>query len=89
MIHVTGHRFTDRTNDVTDVKIYSNAATAELFLNGASQGVRTNDGNSVFIWKSVRLQPGENAVEARAEKNGVPLTDHCVWTLKAAATRLP
>jgi beta-galactosidase len=89
MVHVTSHRFTDRTNAVTDVKIYSNAATAELLLNGASQGVRTNDGNAVFIWKSVRLQPGENAVEARAEKNGVPLTDHCVWTLKAAATRLP
>jgi hypothetical protein len=67
---------------VTDVKIYSNVATAELFLNGASQGVRTNDDNSVFIWKNLQLKPGENAVEARAKKNGRPLTDNCTWTLK-------
>jgi beta-galactosidase len=82
MIYITSRRFTERTNAVTDVKIYSNAATAELFLNGTSQGVRTNDDNSVFIWKSLQLKPGENSVEARAEKNGQPLTDSCTWNLK-------
>jgi beta-galactosidase len=82
MVYITSRRFTERTNVVTDVKIYSNARTAELFLNGASQGVQTNDDNSVFIWKSVQLKPGENAVEARATKDGQPVTDNCIWTLR-------
>jgi beta-galactosidase len=82
MVYITSRRFTDRTNAVIDVKIYSNAKTAELFLNGASQGVRTNDDNSVFIWKSVQLKPRENAVEARATKDGTPVTDNCIWTLR-------
>ena len=82
MVYITSRRFTERTNVVTDVKIYSNARTAELFLNGASQGVQTNDDNSVFIWKSVQLKPGENAVVARATKDGQPVTDNCIWTLR-------
>jgi len=82
VLYIADRRFTERTNALTDVKIYSNAATAELFLNGATQGVRTNDDNSVFIWKNVQLKPGDNSVEARAEKNGQPLADNCAWTLK-------
>ena len=82
MIYITSRRFTERTNAVTDVKIYSNAAKAELFLNGKSQGTRENDGNVVFIWKDIQLSPGKNQVEARAEKGGTPVSDSCVWTLK-------
>ena len=36
VIYITSRRFTERTNAVTDVKIYSNAKTAELLLNGTS-----------------------------------------------------
>jgi len=64
------------------VKIYSNAAEVELLLNGVSHGKRPNDGHAVFVWKGLKLQPGENVVEARAERNGAPLSDRCVWTLK-------
>jgi hypothetical protein len=62
--------------------VYSNAAKAELFLNGKSQGTRDNDGNAIFIWKDIKLSPGKNQVEARAEKGGTPVSDSCVWTLK-------
>jgi len=62
--------------------VYSNAAKAELFLNGKSQGTRDNDGNAVFIWKDIKLSPGKTRVEARAEKGGAPVGDSCVWTLK-------
>jgi len=82
MIYITSRRFTERTNAVTDVKVYSNAVKAELFLNGKSQGQRENDGNAIFIWKDVTLSSGNNQVEARAEKGGVPVSDDCVWTLK-------
>ena len=80
-LYITSRRFTERTNTVTDVKIYSNAATAELFLNGVSQGPRNNDGNAVFVWQNVALAPGVNHVEARAARNGQALTDQCDWTL--------
>jgi beta-galactosidase len=82
VLYLASRRFTERTNAVTDVKIYSNAAEAELLLNGASQGTRKNNGNAVFIWKDVKLAPGENRVETRAQRNGQSLSDACVWNLK-------
>jgi beta-galactosidase len=82
VLYIASRRFTERTNAVTNVKLYSNAPAAELFVNGVSQG-KNNDGtNCVFIWKNVTLKPGENKIAARAIRNGQPLTDNCIWTLK-------
>jgi beta-galactosidase len=81
MVHITSQRFTGRTNAINQVKVYSNAGEVELFLNGASQGSRTNDGNAVFIWPARQLQPGENLVEAQANIHGTNVADHCIWTL--------
>ena len=81
MIYIASRRFTERTNAVTDVKIYSNAKTAELFVNGTSQGRRDNDGNSVFVWRQVKLASGPNAVKAQAQSNGQALNDECQWNL--------
>jgi hypothetical protein len=36
----------------------------------------------VFVWKEVTLSPGENQVEARAERDGKSLNDSCVWMMK-------
>jgi beta-galactosidase len=83
MVYITSRRFTERTNAVTDIKIYSNALQAELMVNGASQGSRTNDGNAVLLWKDIKLKAGENQIEAHAQKSGKVMTDQCVWTLKA------
>jgi beta-galactosidase len=65
------------------VKIYSNATEADLRVNGASQGTRTNDGNGVILWHDVKLNVGANAIEARAQRGGKSLTDSCTWTLKS------
>ena len=81
VLYITSRRFTERTNAVTDVKIYSNAKEVELSLNGNSQGKRNDGTNGVFIWKKVKLSPGENQVEARAERDGKSLSDRCIWTL--------
>ncbi|MFM2082930.1 MAG: hypothetical protein RL380_1621 [Verrucomicrobiota bacterium] len=80
-LHLTSQRHAVRTNAVTDVKVYSNARAAELFLNAASQGRQTNDGNAVFVWKNLTLRPGENLTEVRATIHGTNVTDRCVWTL--------
>ena len=82
VLYITSRRFTERTNAVTDVKIYSNASEVELSLNGIPQGKHHDGTNGVFIWKDVNLSSGENQVEARAERNGKSLSDSCVWNLK-------
>jgi beta-galactosidase len=82
VVYITSRRFTERTNVVTDVKVYSNAQEPELLINGISQGRRNDGTNGAFIWKGVKLSPGENQIQARAERNGVDLSDSCVWTLK-------
>jgi beta-galactosidase len=82
MVYITGRRFTERTNAVTDVKVYSNAGKVELWLNGIAQGQRIDGTNGVFIWKDVTLKSGENRVEAMAEQHGTRLSDSCTWNLK-------
>ena len=83
-LHITEQRYTERTNAVTDVRVYGNAGQVELFVNAASQGARANDGNAVFVWKDIQLKPGENIVEARAQIHGTSVSDRCVWNLNAA-----
>lgn len=78
-LHITSRRFVERTNAVTDIKIYSNAEAVELRVNDVSLGTRQSDGNAVFIWKGCHLRPGDNHIEAQAERNGAELKDQCVW----------
>ena len=82
VLYITSRRFTDRTNAVTDVKIYSNTKEPELFVNGISQGKRSDGTNGVFIWKNLILSSGKNRITANAQANGGILTDECVWDLK-------
>jgi len=82
VLYIASRRFTERTNAVTDVKIYSNAKQMELWLNGKSEGKLGNGTNGVFIWKNVTLKPGENQIAATAERWHQKLSDSCVWTLK-------
>jgi beta-galactosidase len=84
VLYLTSRRFTERTNAVTDVKIYSNAQAPELFINGASQGKRSDGVNGVFIWKNLTLSPGENKISASAQAGGQTLSDECVWKLSPA-----
>lgn len=81
MLYITSWRFNERTNAVTDVKIYSNAKAPELFINGVSHGKLGNGTNYVFIWKDIRLSPGENKISATAQAGGKTLTDECEWKL--------
>jgi beta-galactosidase len=81
-LYITSRRFVERTNAVTDVKIYSNAREVELSLNGTPLGKNSDGTNCVFVWPNVALKPGENIIEAGAETGGTNLADRCVWNLK-------
>ncbi len=81
VLYLTSRRFTERTNALTAVKIYSNAKTVELKVNGHSLGQKSDATDDVFIWTDVRLTPGDNRIEAKARRAGQDLHDECVWHL--------
>ncbi len=81
VLYITSRRHTERTNAMTDVKIYSNAKEVELRINGKALGSRQNDGNAVFLWKDLTLQNGANKIEVSAKRNGQALRDECEWQL--------
>ena len=78
-LHLTGRRYSDRAYGVVDVKAYSNAKQARLWLNDTDQGAQTCvDG--ICVWRSVRLRPGSNELRATADINGRALVDTMQWT---------
>lgn len=70
MVHICGSRYVDRAEDVTEVKVYSNADQVSLYVNG--QHFATQDGHRVFRFQvpisgeHVGEHPGEYVIEARA-----------------------
>jgi beta-galactosidase len=84
VIHVASCRFVERTDPVTEVKVYSNAPEVALEVNGMPIGAqRDPGGDHIFRWPAVRLSPGENRVSATAHFGAALATDSCVWTLNA------
>jgi len=63
-VYITDRRFTPRSTAAGDIKIYSNCASVELFLNGKSLGVQTGDELHRFIWPAVTLSNGSNELRA-------------------------
>lgn len=85
--HILPHwDWPERVGLVTPVHVFSSADTAELFVNGVSQGRRMkNNGTEQyrFRWDQVVYQPGEVRVETY--KNGSPWATETVRTPGAAA----
>ena len=75
MIHLAGRRFAERPVGETEIKVYSNAAEVELFVNGASAGRMRSD-NCIFRWQ-VELAAGANRIVAQAV-GARALRDECV-----------
>ena len=83
VLHITSQRFALRTQPKTPVKIYANAETVELLVNGVTQG-RQIGTQGIFIWPEITLNSGENLIEARATRNGHEMKDECRWVYQAA-----
>jgi len=85
VVYITSRRDNERTNAVTDVKIYSNGKNLKLFLNGTLQDPVIGGEDDVFIWKKLTLVSGENKVVAEADFPGGSRRDECVWRLLPVA----
>lgn len=63
-VYIAGKRLDVRTSRRQQIRVYSNAPEAELFVGGRSQGKRTAS-KGIFTWE-VELRGGINRLEARA-----------------------
>ena len=86
MVHITSSRYIKRPSIVPQVKVYSNAETVELFVNGASVGVQKSSlqkgKSTIFTWENVvLLENEENAVKAVATfSDGSQKEDSVTWS---------
>jgi beta-galactosidase len=85
-LHILPHwNWPERKGEITPVYVYTNYPSAELFVNGTSQGKRTKDPSSRpdryrLRWNDVVYQPGELKVAAY-DAAGKPVAEK---TLKTA-----
>lgn len=77
-LHLVDRRYTDRVHAVLDVKAYSNAARAQLWLNGVAQGT-ANCSQGICLWRGIHLTPGTNEVRAAALFGGSQISDTLQW----------
>jgi beta-galactosidase len=75
MVYITGRRFVNRRQPVTDVKAYTNLPSATLYVNGQKIGKAKTDELGRLMWKDIQLSEGENRIMVKAGK----LSDECVW----------
>jgi len=73
-VYITSRRFTTLPQSSTSIRVYSNADTVEVKLNGSSLGPRAA-ANHIFVWNDLSWANGANTVEARAGSQ----TDSVTW----------
>jgi hypothetical protein len=81
--YIVGRRYTDRAYAVNDVKVYSNADTVELSVNGEIVGTMTADQCPfrTCIFEDVLLGLGDNTVAAVGTHGDESVRDEVSWTL--------
>ncbi len=67
-----------RLGPATNVKVYSNGETAELFVNGVSRGRRTSP-EHLFLWENLTLKEGPNQIAVEGVHGSARVTDSCHW----------
>jgi beta-galactosidase len=86
-VHINGRRYIDRAYSITDVRVYSNAASTTLTVNGASLDAKTDCPQRVCVWPAVRLAQGPNRLVATGHFTSGAVGDEVGWTLDADHAR--
>jgi beta-galactosidase len=81
--YIVGRRYTERAYAVVDVKVYSNADSVDLTVNGAPIGSLTADRceQHTCVFPDVKLAVGANTVVATGNHAGTAVTDTVEWML--------
>jgi len=87
MIYIASRRMVERHQPATEVRVYSNAPSVELIVDGHSFGVQQPDAVHVFRWENVALKVGINHIRAMAQGAGIPIQDNCDWALLPTTTK--
>lgn len=95
VLYLTQRRAIERENEVTPVTVYSNIGVPRLFVNGL-EITNFKEGTTPvhYIFNNIKLNTGENVIEAKAVKDGKEYSDKIVWNYspdskKAANTKQP
>ncbi|MFD5388875.1 glycoside hydrolase family 2 protein [Streptomyces sp. NPDC127074] len=80
-LYITSRRWSQRTNPITELKVYSNADQVTAGLNGRSLGTRRST-DRIFIWPGLTLTAGENEVAVTATIDGEEHSDATIWALR-------
>lgn len=84
-LHILPHwTWPGREGEITPVFVYTNYNSAELFVNGKSQGIQRKNKNSKLeryrlMWMNVKYEPGTIKVVAY-DDNGKPVAEKSVTT---------
>ncbi|HEY0710217.1 MAG TPA: glycoside hydrolase family 2 TIM barrel-domain containing protein [Polyangia bacterium] len=95
MVRIAGHRFSIRwggKGEAKMVKVYSNCAEAELFLNGKSLGVRkrkSEDFPAAGLRWMTPFRDGENRLEVRARQGSTEVKDEVRFRYQTAKWGTP
>jgi beta-galactosidase len=95
MAHIYGHSWPVRWGDEGEervVKVYSNCATAELYLNGKSLGTKQRscqDFPAAGLRWMAAFAPGKNHLRVVAEKDGVEVEDEIEFEYQTAKWGAP
>lgn len=81
-VHIAGRRYTDRAYRVTEVRVYSNAETTTLFLNGRALGTKQKCPDQVCVWENIPLEVGDNAITAVGAFKAALVRDTVNWSLR-------
>lgn len=81
-IYIANRRHIHRSVPVTDIMVFSNLPETELVVNGKSYGKQTAGEYATFVWKGIKLLPGENTIQVKSLNKKNPLCDNLVWILE-------
>ncbi|WP_235425558.1 glycoside hydrolase family 2 TIM barrel-domain containing protein [Croceibacterium mercuriale] len=86
-VHINGRRYTDRAYPAADVRVYSNAPTTELSVNGRVVGAMSGCPQMICVWPKVTLAAGTNRIVARGLFPDGAQEDTVEWQLAPDAVR--
>lgn len=82
VLYIAERRNDQRKKTTSNIKLYTNAPEAELWVNGIKQGKKAKNDINIAEWNGVKLMSGKNTIVAKAKINGKTIEDCCEWFVK-------